>query len=348
MAKKKESLPAENYRSFVSGLKASGPGRLYVFYGEEDYLRTEALGMLKKRLVDETFSDFNYSLLEGEKLEISALTEAVNSVPFFSSGKLVVVRDYDMFHAAESARDALAALLTDLPDYICLVFLYERTEYRPDGRMKKLSEAMKSARLVHFEKQTEAALSEWIIRRFAREEKKIERSDAAYLAGLKEYSMSALVPEIQKLTAYAHDETVTRSEIDTVVEPPLETVVFRLTDKLSEGNFSAALSILSELYLTQNEPIPILAAMGKQLREMYCAKVLNENGGRGDALQKIFGLSDYVAGKLRSSAGKFSMEWCAAALVLCTETDRRLKSGTDQKAELELLLFRLAEKAAVL
>mgnify|MGYP000069647527 FL=1 len=49
---------------------------------------------------------------------------------------LVLVTDYDLFKAGESDREAYAKLFAQLPDYVCLVFLYDLVPYKGDARTK--------------------------------------------------------------------------------------------------------------------------------------------------------------------------------------------------------------------
>ena len=50
-----------------------------------------------------------------------------------SERTLIVVNDYDIY---KGDKDALAAVLRELPDYVCLVFVYDLIEYKADARTK--------------------------------------------------------------------------------------------------------------------------------------------------------------------------------------------------------------------
>ena len=55
---------------------------------------------------------------------------------------LTVVTDWDIFKLGEDQREKLIALLSDLPDYGCLVFVYDTVAYKPNKTMKKLCKAI--------------------------------------------------------------------------------------------------------------------------------------------------------------------------------------------------------------
>ena len=70
---------------------------LYILYGEEAYLREYYLRQLRKKVVDETFADFNLIELDGKTLTLESLTEAVDSYPAMSERKLVIVTDFNIY-----------------------------------------------------------------------------------------------------------------------------------------------------------------------------------------------------------------------------------------------------------
>ena len=82
---------------------------------------------------------FNYHRLAGKTLTAQRLAETVDALPMMSPRTLIVVQDYDLFKAPEGERKAITQLLEDLPEYCCLVFVYDTLAYKRDARMKKLA-----------------------------------------------------------------------------------------------------------------------------------------------------------------------------------------------------------------
>ena len=78
---------------------------LYILYGEEAYLREYYLRQLRKKVVDETFADFNLIELDGKTLTLESLTEAVDSYPAMSERKLVIVTDFNIYAPPASFGD---------------------------------------------------------------------------------------------------------------------------------------------------------------------------------------------------------------------------------------------------
>lgn len=334
------------YRELKKQLSEGRIGRLYIFHGEETYLRDHYLGKMKQALLTGGLDDFNYHLLSAREFSLQRLRELVDAMPMMSERTMVVVSDYDI---DRGDREALAELLSDLPEYVCLVFVYDVIEYKPDGRSKLAKVVKEQGRVVNFVRQEQGDLTDWIARRFRAQGKEISTNEARYLIFLCGDLMTGLISEIGKIAAYAQGARITREDIDAVASPQLDAVVFQLTDAIAEGNFDKAFLVLGDLLHMQEHPIMILSVLGRQLRQLYTARLAIENGKSSKWLMELWGMrSPYPAEKLTRSARRFSLPWCRSAVIRCEEVDLALKStGADgQEALTELLLELAGDPAA--
>ncbi len=258
---------------------------------------------------------------------------------------LIVVTDFDLFKLNEEQREKMIALLEDLPPYACIVFVYDVLEYKPNRTMKKLYKAISTyVEAVEFQAASSSDLITWISRRFKALDKEIDRQNAEYLTFLCGGLMTGLVPEINKIAAYAKGKSVTKKDIDAVADPVLSAEVFKLTDAVAQKNFDLAASILGDLLKMQIEPIMILAALGNQLRRIYTARMAIDSGKDRYWLMQLWEMkSDYPAKLLMNAARHTTADWCAEAVKMCQVLDRRMKSerGIDSAGELKLLLVQL-------
>ena len=327
-------------------LSAGTVGSAYIFHGEESYLREYYLGELRKRLIPQGFETFNYHALEGKDLTAQALAETAEAMPMLAERTLIAVTDWDLFKLGEDQREKLIALLEDLPRYCCVVFVYDTLEYKLNRTLKKLCKALDTyVEAVEFPASSSADLLPWIARRFKALGKEIDRTAAEYLIFTCGGLMTGLVPEIEKIAAYAKGKTVTQADIDAVADPVLSAEVFKLSDAVLQGDYDRAASILGDLLKMQTEPIMILAALGSQLRRIWTARIALDGGRDRYWLMELWGMkSDYPAKLLLSAARRTTAEWCAQAVRQCQVLDRRMKSerGADSAGELKLLLVRLA------
>ena len=344
----KKTSKSEALQKLKGDLKEGNVGCAYIFHGEESYLREHYLGELRKQLVPAGFEEFNYHKLEGKDLSVQALSEMAEAMPMMAERTLIVVTDFDIFKLNEEQREKLIAFLDDVPPYCCVVFVYDTIDYKPNKTMKKLCKALDAhMETVEFVAQDSSDLVTWIARRFRALDKEIDRQTAEYLIFTCGGLMTGLVPEIQKIAAYAKGKTITQKDIDAVADPVLSAEVFRLSDAVLQGDYDRAAAILGDLLKMQTEPIMILAALGSQLRRIYTARMAIDSGKDKYWLMELWDMkSDYPAKLLLSAAKKTTADWCADAVKMCQTLDRRMKSerGIDAVGELKLLLVRLGAR----
>lgn len=345
MARKTEA--PDSLQMLKQELKNKTLSRLYFFHGEESFLRNHYLAQVKKQLLDPLTESFNFHRFTNETFQLRDFGDAVENLPMMAEHTFIQVDDIDVFKLAETDRNHMIDILTDIPDYCTVVFTYETVAWKPDKRMKKLWEAVsKSGSIVEFGKQDQAHLVAWVGRHFAAREKRITADLCAYLIDITGGTMTALAGEIDKIAAFSGAQDICKADIDAVTEPVLDAVVFQMTDLLSAGKYDQALGKLQQLLKMQQEPIAILGAVGSHFRRLAAARVLLDSGKSAADLQSICGLPPFAARKNMDAARRFSPAFFQAASKLVLETDYQMKTSFDEPQRLlELLILRLSQEA---
>ena len=164
------------YQQLRKDISAGNIGSLYIFHGEEAYLRDFCLGQMKKKLLPAGMEEFNLHTLSGKEFEVKRLQEMVDCLPMMSERTLIVVNDYDL---AKGDREGLFQVLSDLPEYVCLVFVYDLIEYKKVDARTKLAGVLKNkGSVVPFNRQGQNDLVDWISRRFRALDHDIGTEDA--------------------------------------------------------------------------------------------------------------------------------------------------------------------------
>ena len=272
--KKREN---EGFRKLKDDLAAENPGQLYVFYGEEDYLRQYYLKELR-RICGGPFEAFDTVLLDSEQIDADSLTDAIDSFPMGSERKLVILRDYKAWQPAGELKDLLPELLANLPEYICLVVDCDSIEFKPDKRLAAYKALEKYGTLVEFQQASGADLIPWVKRRFQALGKRIETPECEHLIFLCGASMTNLAGECEKIAAGTGREQIRMEDVRALASRVLEADVFDLTDAIMQGNYTKALTLLRDLFDMKHEPVAILAAVSKQLQRLYGARLAMEKG----------------------------------------------------------------------
>ena len=370
MAKKTGGRAAKtDYRALSRALRENGPQRLYMLWGEEDYLRERFFAEIKKVCLSGGGETFNYHRLSGVDFDVRAFSEAVDALPFLGGHSLVEVRDFDPAavrgakaqagtkadtgresRAHENTKDPAAVLtdiLADIPES-CTVVLLLPVGTEPDGRLALVKTIKKLGSAIEFTTQPESALIGWISQHFAALGKQIAPPACRRLILVSGSQMTRLLPEIEKIAAGTKGETVTETDIDRLAQHLPEADVFAMTDRLADRNYDAAAALLAELLASGENEIMLLALIGAQMRRLYVARVaLEEKRGAEFVMQACNLKMSFIADKLLRSARGFTEPQLADAVALCAEYDYRLKSsGGDQRDILKELLLRLAAGAA--
>lgn len=84
-----------------------------------------------------------------------------------------------------------------------------------------------------------------------------------------------------------------------------------------------------------NEPIPMLAMLGVQMRRLYAARIALEKDLGLKYIMEVCGVRyDFIARELLNSARGFTLPQLRNAVRLCAETDYKMKSSAEDDAVL--------------
>lgn len=340
--KKQENLA---FKKLKEDLSQENPGKLYVFYGEEDYLRQYYLKELR-RICGGPFDTFDTVLLDAEHVDADTLLDAIDSFPMGSERKLIILRDYKIWQPTGALKEVLPELLENLPDYVCLVVDCDSIEFKPDKRSSIYKLLEKHGSLVEFQQATGADLIPWVKRRFKALGKVINTPECEHLIFLCGASMTNLAGECEKIAAGTGRDEIRMEDVRALASRVLEADVFDLTDSILNGNYTKGLTILRDLFDMKHEAVAILGAVSKQLQRLYGARLAMEQGKGESYLVDLFGFrSSYPAKLLLQSARSCQIGALRRIQLLCLETDLQLKSNLpDSQRIMEMFLMRVAQE----
>lgn len=313
------------------------PAPLYLFWGEELYLRAHYLSQLTALLAP----DEGATVLEGKACTPDALSDALSSYSMFSQTKLVVVRDYDIANPDAAMLKSAPELISSIPDGTCCVFICGDSAPLSGKVNKKMEPALSEhAVCIEFGRQSNTALIQWAVRRCAARGKRLGESEAMALISLGDGLMYQILPELEKAAAYAAGSAVTRADIDAVCSRLTESVFYSVTDAVSARNFPLASARLSEMYTQGMTGIVAVQGIGRTMRQLYAASLVADRGlGTGELMKLAKMNSPYAADKVMTAARRFRTESLRKCVVLCCEAEQTLlRAKMTDRAALDLLL----------
>lgn len=348
MAKKEKDTEA--FETLKRELKEGVFRRLYLFHGQEHFLRDHYLQMLREKLTAGPMQDFNDHRFTQENMDLTQLADAVDALPMMAQHTLVEINDCDLNRMSDADTAQLTAILSDIPDYCTVVFVFDTVPLKTNERQKELKKCIASAFSVEFACLGQRELNGWIRRRFRSHGKDIEDRLCEHLTFLTGGTMTALAAEIEKIAAFSSGDVIMPQDISAVVIPVLDAQVFDLTDAIAGGDYETALVKLRTLLQMQEEPIAILGAIGGQLRRlMYTRTAMNAGKGESGVVELLKRASGkaphpYVLQKTITAARRLPENFFAASVSACLETDKALKGYGDAQRALELLILTLAQE----
>lgn len=342
MEKGRKKDPAMD--SLKKAVTENNIGTLYTFYGEERYLLEYYLGRIRKQLIPEGLEEFNDKRIMGKGLTMERLSDEINALPVFSERTLIEIWDYDLGKMNEENGKKLLELLSDLPEYVCVIFVFDLLEFKLDARYKTNAKLKKLLNPVEFKPASQSDLTSWVTRRFKALDKIISRDDAEYFVFITGGLMNDMAMEVEKVGAYNRGKNIERSSIDAVVTPALDAATYKMTDAILDRKFDTAAKILSDLLNMQEAPHKIHYSISMKMRQLLAARVLFEAGKGQSQLMEMCGIRfDFQARGMMNAARSVSLGWCKRAVQAASESALALNSGGDGKEVLAQLLVELAQ-----
>ena len=83
-------------KSLQEDIKNQDFKQVYLLYGEENYLKQQYKGKLKKALIQEEDS-MNFSMFEGKKTEPKEIIDLAETMPFFADRRVIFLEDTGFF-----------------------------------------------------------------------------------------------------------------------------------------------------------------------------------------------------------------------------------------------------------
>jgi len=344
-----------SYKSMIEDLKNDSSNRLYLFYGEEQYLIEETLYRFKRKIVDEQFEAFNYQIFNGEEFHIDAFVDACETLPFMGQNRMIVVKDLDWLSekgkstATKEEEEMMVNCLESLPDTTYLFFVMSK---EVDHRRKIVKWVQKYGKKVEFAKLKGNEIAQWIREKVGEYGKTIEPQSIAffldvtgYLENNSKMRLRDLDNEIKKIVSYIGDkERIEKEDIDLITIRSTESNIFRMLEYIGTNESEKSLKIFDEMLL-EGEPIAKIGYMIiRQFRFLYQVKLMESLGYTPAEISSKLNIQPFQTRKYIQQAMNFDSRTLRRALDYCLEMDKNIKKGyMDARLGMELLIRQFAK-----
>ncbi|MDR2431617.1 MAG: DNA polymerase III subunit delta [Candidatus Margulisbacteria bacterium] len=312
--------------------------KLYLIYGEENYLLEQSVRELKKQYVDPALEAFGLDVIAAAEADPDRIVNSIQTIPVFAPRRLVLV--YDPFFLApppknpeeadaEPPEDKPLDLLLDslgrIPDGVTAAFIVHG---KIDQRKKCFKFFQKHAEIrqfAAFAQWDRAKVTDWLAGYLRGKNTGIDEAAAEFLVETAGISLGVLVNEIEKILTYAAGRPqITLADAQAVASQG-ELQILDLRDRLYARNIPELLALTAAM-LKRGESAPgLLAFLSNRVRELLQIKEIPP-GDNYEAASLLKVKPGYV-NMLRRYAANYTLAQLKNTYYELQKADLQMKTG---------------------
>lgn len=234
--------------------------------GENDFALHRELDKLTGAFIKE-HGDLALERLDGEETGIEKIREAMTSLPFLASKKMVVLRAPG---ANKQFTEQAEQILADVPETNDIILV----ETRPDKRTAYYKYLQKRTDFREFPKLDPPGMANWLAKEARARDGSLGSADARYLVERVGADQQLLSNELEKLLLY--DERISRRTIDLLTDPAPQSTIFQLLEAAFAGRTQTVLRLYADQRAQKVEPAQIIALLAWQLHVLAIIKTAGD------------------------------------------------------------------------
>lgn len=321
-------------KSILEDIKNQEFKQVYLFYGEENYLKKQYRDKLTNVLNPDQ-DTMNFSHFEGKGIDVKEVISLGETMPFFAERRIILLENTGFF---KGQCPELAEYMSSLPEYLCMIFVEEEIDKR-----SKMYKAVKQAgRIVEFAVQDERTLMRWVLGIMKREGRQITQRDMELFLSRTGTDMSNIEKELEKLICYTMGrEVITTQDIEAVCTTRITNRIFAMVQAVADQNQKRALELYYDLLSLKEPPMRILFLLARQFNLLLQVKELQNLGFSGKDIAAKTGLQTFVLKNYTRCTGRYSVQQLRQAVEDFTQAEEDVKTGKLQDVlSVELLIVK--------
>lgn len=312
---------------------------VYLFYGDDRYSLNQKLKFWQDEFVKK-YGENALEIIDGAKLNPSDFSTNLQSLPFLSEKRLVLVKDFLEFsEKKEDMQKKIASAIEDTPDFCLLIFQENEIPKKTNPIYKKIG---KIGTLQEFKALLPAEITRWISEKAKKENIKISFFTANYLTQQCGPELWTISNELDKLALFANGKEITKEMIEDICIPSLTSSIFKLTDEVAQKNAKASLRIFRILKDSGEELNGIFFMLVRHFRILTQVQELVTKGENSTEITKKLKQHPFVIQKTSIQARNFDHKKLVEIYGEMLDIDRKVKSGIIKSYKSDNREFELA------
>jgi DNA polymerase-3 subunit delta len=292
----------------------------YYLYGDDEFLKEDALRHLIDAALDPTTRDFNFDQRRGGELDAASVASLVNTPPMMAERRVVVVRD-----APALKKDAKSAIEKYLkaPASDVLVLLTAPADTTPDRKLLDLTVDVDCRHL------SGVQVPKWIAARTEKLGARISDSAVELLQATVGADLTELATALDKLALYCAGREIDATAVAELVGVQPDETPGRLLDAVAMRDSTLALSLVpGVLRQPKSGAVPMVMALTTQMLALAIVK----SRGVAPARQR----DEYFALLKRGSSNLTLRAWGEAISSWVRANDKWTSADLDHALEVLL------------
>ena len=321
-------------KNIQEDIKTNQFKKLYLFYGEEAYLKKQYRDNLKKALT-QSEDTMNYHYFQGKNVPVGQIIDLSETLPFLAERRVIFIEDSGLF---KSGGEQLSDYLKEIPDSTCFCFI----ETEVDKRSKLFKVLRDEGRVVEFVTPQEADLKRWILGFVKKEGKQISESTLLLFLSKTGNDMETIRQELEKLFCYTlQKDQIEKDDIEAICSSRISNHIFDMINHIAEKNQKMALTLYYDLLSLKEPPLRILFLIARQFNLLLQVKELKQKGYDDKLMSEKTGLQSFVVRKYVQQAGRFHKKELLNAVQSCVMAEEAVKTGKiNDLISVELLIVK--------
>jgi DNA polymerase-3 subunit delta len=279
------------------------------------------------------YGDLAVQHIDAQETSYEQVLEAITSLPFLVSRKLVVLRQPSTHKQFAEDIENLLAGIPETNDVILL-------EPKLDKRLSYYKILVKQTDFHNYPEIDISDLTRWLVETAKEQGGTLNPADARYLVERVGLNQQLLSNELVKILLY--DPKISRQTIDLLTEQTPQSTIFQLLEAAFAGRAQRAMELYAEQRALKVEPPRLIALLTWQLHILAIIKTAGQRSA--DEIAKEAKLSPYVVSKNQSIARQLTLAQLRKMISDLLAIDVRTKSTSiDADEALQHYLLSLAE-----
>jgi DNA polymerase-3 subunit delta len=308
-------MPTTTERALHKAIKSRSLDPVYYFFGDDDFLKDDAVQQLIAAAVDPATRDFNCEMRRGGDLDAESLETLLETLPMMAERRLVVIRDVTALKKA--ARVVLEGYLQKpAPDTV--VVLTSACGVKSDRVLCERASA------VEFTPLRGDRVPKWVAHHASTVlGTSITPAAAELLQSAVGTDLPTLASELDKLASYTSGGEIDEHAVADVVGVRRGETLGDLLDRVAERDAAGAVALVDHvLAQPKTTGVSVVMALSTQILAMAWARAMRDTGtpaGRLESelfayLREVGGVTGRPWGEATRSWARTVDRWSARAL----------------------------------